>query len=125
MTTILCSKYGKELPALKKAPVKGELGELALKKVSANGWRLWLICQTIIINDNQLNLMDDGSIHFLMDSLTEFLKSDSVEQELLAKLVKQDIELPQSLLDIALEQGLIESPKDDESANKGDMFYEA
>lgn len=124
MKTILCAKYGKELEALPKPPIKGELGEKVYQKLSAKGWRLWQMCQTIIINDQGLNLMEDGAIAHVMESLSEFLESNEIEKELLNKLVKQDIELPDDLLAIAKERGLLDE-SDDKKLEPEDMFYEA
>ena len=37
MSTVLCVKYGKELPALSTAPFPGEAGEKILKKHKHDG----------------------------------------------------------------------------------------
>ncbi|EQM48179.1 bacterial Fe(2+) trafficking family protein [Vibrio parahaemolyticus VPCR-2010] len=124
MKTVLCVKYGKELEALPKPPIKGELGEKVYQKLSAKGWRLWLMCQTIIINDQGLNLMEDGVIDEVMESLSIFLENNEIEQELLNKLVKQDVELPDDLLSIAKQRGLL-SESEDNKEEPEDMFYEA
>ncbi|EGR3228887.1 hypothetical protein DC859_24415 [Vibrio parahaemolyticus] len=104
--------------------MKGELGEKVYQKLSAKGWRLWLMCQTIIINDQGLNLMEDGVIDHVMESLSIFLENNEIEQELLNKLVKQDVELPDDLLSIAKQRGLL-SESEDNKEEPEDMFYEA
>ena len=50
MSTVMCAKYGKELPALTSAPFPGEAGEKILKEISAQAWNEWLEMQTMFIN---------------------------------------------------------------------------
>ena len=47
MSTVLCAKLNKELPALDKAPFPGPAGQEILEKVSAQAWNDWMNFQTI------------------------------------------------------------------------------
>ncbi len=73
MSTVMCAKYGKELPALTSAPFPGEAGEKILKEISAQAWNEWLEMQTMFINENQLNMMDSTARTFLAERRDEFL----------------------------------------------------
>lgn len=73
MTTVLCAKYNKELPALEKAPFPGSAGQEVLERVSAKAWEEWIGIQTMIINENHLNMMDPEARAFLTEQRNKFL----------------------------------------------------
>lgn len=73
MATVLCAKYNKELPALEKAPFPGAAGQDILEKISAKAWDEWLGIQTMIINENRLNMMDPEARSFLSEQRNKFL----------------------------------------------------
>ena len=73
MNTVMCVKYGKELPALTTSPFPGEEGDKIFKTVSAQAWYEWLEMQTMFINENQLNMMDPTARDFLAERRNEFL----------------------------------------------------
>ena len=73
MSTVMCAKYGKEMPALASAPFPGEAGEKILNEISAQAWNEWLEMQTMFINENQLNMMDPTARTFLAERREEFL----------------------------------------------------
>ena len=59
MNTVQCVKLNQELEALDRAPYPGELGKRILAGVSKQGWQLWLDHQTMLINENNLNMLDE------------------------------------------------------------------
>jgi Fe-S cluster biosynthesis and repair protein YggX len=73
MATVMCAKYGKEMPALEKQPFPGEAGKRVLEEVSAKAWDEWLGIQTMIINENRLNMMDPDARKFLSEQRDKFL----------------------------------------------------
>ena len=73
MATVLCAKYNKELPGLDKAPFPGAAGQEVLERVSARAWDEWLGIQTMIINENRLNMMDPDARKFLSEQRNKFL----------------------------------------------------
>ena len=73
MATVLCAKYNEELPALEKAPFPGAAGQEVLERVSAKAWDEWLGFQTMIINENRLNMMDPEARKFLTEMRNKFL----------------------------------------------------
>ena len=69
----MCAKYNKELNALEKAPFPGPAGQEILENVSAAAWDEWLNLQTMIINENRLNMMDPEARTFLSEQRQKFL----------------------------------------------------
>ena len=70
--TVKCIKLNKELRALDKAPFPGPAGQEILEKVSEQAWNEWLNFQTILINENRLNLMEEGAREFLKKQRNKF-----------------------------------------------------
>ncbi len=64
-----CIKLGQELEGLDFAPIPGELGQKVLASVSKEAWKGWLNHQTMIINENRLNLADESSRRYLRQQL--------------------------------------------------------
>ena len=87
MATVLCAKYNKELPGLEKAPFPGQAGQDILEKISAKAWDEWLGIQTMIINENRLNMMDPEARSFLSEQRNKFLFED------------EDVALPDEYVD--------------------------
>lgn len=73
MAKVMCAKYKKELTALEKAPFPGPDGVSVLENVSAAAWDEWLSIQTMIINENRLNMMDPDARKFLSEQRNKFL----------------------------------------------------
>jgi Fe-S cluster biosynthesis and repair protein YggX len=73
MAKVMCAKYKKELTALEKAPFPGPDGVEILENVSSAAWDEWLSIQTMIINENRLNLMDADARKFLAEQRNKFL----------------------------------------------------
>lgn len=73
MATVMCAKYEKEMSAMDKAPFPGSDGTHILENVSAMAWDEWLKLQTMIINEERLNLMDPGARKFLAEQRNKFL----------------------------------------------------
>ncbi len=75
MNIIKCIKLNKELEALERAPYPGELGQRILTNVSKQGWQEWLTYQTMLINENNLNMLDDNAQSYLKEQLEKFFFS--------------------------------------------------
>jgi len=76
MTTLYCIKLNKELEGLERAPYPGELGKKILSSVSKEGWQMWLDHQTMLINENNLNLFEESSQKYLKDQMEKYFFSD-------------------------------------------------
>ncbi len=80
MTTLLCIKLNKELEALDRAPYPGELGRKILENISKEAWQMWLDHQTMLINENNLNLFKDSSQNYLKEQMEKyFFDSDNLD----------------------------------------------
>ncbi len=53
-----CIKLGKEAEGMDFAPYPGELGKKLWQQVSKEAWAAWMKQQTMLVNENRLNLAD-------------------------------------------------------------------
>ena len=60
-----CVKLGREAEALEVPPMPGELGKQLYESVSKEAWQAWLKQQTMLINENRLNLADPRARQYL------------------------------------------------------------
>ncbi|WP_313177344.1 oxidative damage protection protein [Massilia sp.] len=63
--TVNCIKLKKEAEGLDFPPVPGEMGKKLYMQVSKEAWQAWLKHQTMLINENRLNLADDRARKYL------------------------------------------------------------
>ncbi len=64
-----CIKLGKEAEGLDFPPVPGALGKTLYEKVSKDAWQQWVKQQTMLINENRLNLADPLARKYLTEQL--------------------------------------------------------
>ena len=62
---VQCIKLGKEAEGLARAPDPGELGQRIFDSVSKEAWMDWLRHQTMLVNENRLNLADARARQYL------------------------------------------------------------
>ena len=75
-----CIKLGKEAEGLDFPPYPGELGKRLWESVSKEAWAAWLKQQTMLVNENRLNLADARARKYLQQQMERFLFEDgSVE----------------------------------------------
>ena len=53
-----CIKLGREAEGMDFPPMPGELGKRIWENVSKEAWQQWIKLQTMLINENRLNLVD-------------------------------------------------------------------
>lgn len=70
---VFCQVLKREAPGLDSPPYPGELGERIFENVSEEGWKQWLERLTTIINENQLNTADPGSLEVIEQHMVGFL----------------------------------------------------
>jgi len=56
--TVQCIKLGTEAEGLDMQPYPGELGKRIFENVSKQAWAEWIKQQTMLVNENRLNLAD-------------------------------------------------------------------
>lgn len=67
--TVKCIKLGTEAEGLDFPPVPGELGKKIWENVSKEAWQQWVKHQTMLINENRLNLMDPKARKYLSEQM--------------------------------------------------------
>ena len=76
MNKVNCIKLNKELEGLDRAPYPGELGKKILESVSKEAWQQWLDYQTMLINENNLNLFEESSQSYLKNQMEIYFFSE-------------------------------------------------
>jgi Fe-S cluster biosynthesis and repair protein YggX len=65
--TVKCVKLGREAEGLQFPPYPGPLGKRIWENVSKEAWAQWLKQQTMLVNENRLNLADAKARKYLME----------------------------------------------------------
>jgi len=76
---VFCVKLKKMAEGLDRPPYPGELGERIFREVSKEAWGLWLRHQTLLINENRLNLTDLKNRRFLTLEMEKFFFGEGSE----------------------------------------------
>ena len=74
-----CVKLGREAEGLAFPPVPGELGKRIFENVSKEAWTAWTRQQTMLINENRLNLADAKARKYLSEQMERFFFGDGAE----------------------------------------------
>ena len=78
--TIFCKHLNKEGEGLDFAPYPGELGKRLWENVSKEAWAAWLKQQTMLVNENRLNLADARARQYLARQMEQFFFGAGAEQ---------------------------------------------
>lgn len=78
--TILCSYLKKEAEGLDYAPYPGELGKRIYDNISKEAFELWKRHQTMLVNENRLNLADAKARQYLARQMEQFLFAGAADQ---------------------------------------------
>lgn len=70
---VQCVYLKKEGPGLTYAPYPGELGKRIYDSISAEAFELWKRHQTMLVNENRLNLADAKARQYLARQMEQFL----------------------------------------------------
>jgi len=66
---VKCIKLGVEAEGLDFPPYPGELGKRIYENVSREAWQQWIRHQTMLINENRLNLADARARKYLAEQM--------------------------------------------------------
>jgi Fe-S cluster biosynthesis and repair protein YggX len=77
---INCIKLGREAEGLDVPPYPGELGKRVYENVSKEAWQQWIRMQTMIINENRLNLADAAHRKYLAEQMENHFFGGGAEQ---------------------------------------------
>lgn len=77
---IQCTYLKKEAEGLDFAPYPGELGKRIYDSISKEAFEQWKRHQTMLVNENRLNLADARARQYLARQMEQFLFSGSADQ---------------------------------------------
>ena len=78
--TVQCIHLKKEAEGLDFAPYPGELGKRIYDNVSKEAWAGWLKHQTMLVNENRLNLADARARQYLARQMERYFFGEGAEQ---------------------------------------------
>ncbi len=78
--TVQCIKLGKEAEGLDFPPYPGELGKKIYESVSKEAWQQWLKHQTMLVNENRLNLADARARQYLARQMEQYFFGGGADQ---------------------------------------------
>ena len=78
--TVQCAYLKTEAEGLDFPTYPGELGKRIFLNVSKAGWAAWLKHQTMLVNENRLNLADQRARQYLTRQMERFLFGEGVDQ---------------------------------------------
>jgi Fe-S cluster biosynthesis and repair protein YggX len=75
---VQCIKLKRELEGLDRIPYPGPLGQQIFNNVSKEAWQDWLKFQTMLVNENRLNLADLQSRKYLAAQMEKYFFGEGV-----------------------------------------------
>ena len=78
--TIQCIKLQREAEGLDFPPYPGDLGKRIWEQVSKEAWAAWLKHQTMLVNENRLNLADSRARKYLTQQMESYFFGGQVDQ---------------------------------------------
>jgi Fe-S cluster biosynthesis and repair protein YggX len=74
--SIFCVKLQREASGLDFPPYPGELGKRLWESVSKEAWQEWIRHQTMLVNENRLNLADARARKYLATQMEKYFFGD-------------------------------------------------
>lgn len=74
-----CVKLGRDLEGLDRPPYPGDLGKRIYENVSKEAWQGWIRHQTMLVNENRLNLADPQARKYLADQMEAYFFADGAQ----------------------------------------------
>ncbi|MEY4363397.1 MAG: hypothetical protein RLZZ24_749 [Pseudomonadota bacterium] len=78
--TVHCIKLGTDAEGLDFAPYPGELGKRIFESVSKQAWADWMRQQTMLVNENRLNLADQRAREYLKRQMEKHFFGEGADQ---------------------------------------------
>ncbi len=78
--TVQCVLLKKDAEGLDFPPYPGELGKRIYDNVSKEAWQGWLRHQTMLVNENRLNLADQRARQYLARQMERYFFGEGAEQ---------------------------------------------
>jgi len=76
---VKCVKLGRESEGLDVLPYPGPLGKRIYQEVSKEAWEGWKRHQTMLINENRLNLADQKARKYLAEQMEKYFFGDGAD----------------------------------------------
>jgi len=76
---VQCIKLNKQAEGLDFPPYPGELGKKIYASVSKEAWAAWLKHQTMLVNENRLNLADVRARKYLATQMEKHFFGDGAD----------------------------------------------
>ena len=76
---VQCIHLKKEAEGMDYAPYPGELGKRIYNSVSKEAWQLWMKHQTMLVNENRLNLADAKARKYLAEQMEKHFFGDGAD----------------------------------------------
>jgi Fe-S cluster biosynthesis and repair protein YggX len=76
---VQCVKLGRELEGLDRPPYPGDLGKRIYEHVSKEAWQGWIRHQTMLVNENRLNLADPQARKYLATQMEAYFFGEDAE----------------------------------------------
>lgn len=77
---VKCIKLGHEAEGLDRPTYPGDLGKRIYENVSKEAWQGWIKHQTMLINENRLNLADAKARKYLAEQMEKHFFGDGADQ---------------------------------------------
>lgn len=77
---VFCVKLGREAEGLDFPPYPGDLGKRIYENVSKEGWQGWIRLQTMLVNENRLNLADAKARKYLSEQMESYFFGGGADQ---------------------------------------------
>lgn len=75
-----CIKLGREAEGMDFPPLPGEMGQRIFANVSKEAWAGWLRQQTMLVNENRLNLADIKARKYLMEQVEKYFFGEGADK---------------------------------------------
>ena len=76
---VMCVKLGREAEGLDRPTYPGEIGKRIFESVSKEAWQQWLRHQTMLVNENRLNLADAKARKYLVEQMEQHFFGDGAD----------------------------------------------
>lgn len=76
---VQCVKLGREAEGLDFPPYPGELGKRIFENVSKEAWQGWIRHQTMLVNENRLNLADANARKYLATQMENYFFGEGAQ----------------------------------------------
>ena len=76
---VKCVKLGIEAEGLDRPTFPGELGKRIYENVSKEAWAQWVRHQTMLVNENRLNLADPQARKYLQEQMEKHFFGDGAD----------------------------------------------